>query len=361
MARPETSYDLVAEICRKLDTKGQDPSYGLVAAELPGNPSKGTVLKHIRTYKDNRDLAATVDTGLSEAFTQAARAEIAGHINRTTETLGKKVEEANQAADEALAELDKSEARAEALEDTLKTAQHLAEQYRQAGETAAAVADQNSQILSKRVLDLEQERDQLIKAGEASRTEAAKALMQLERADKAATEAGERNKALEQKIEDLAQVKTEAEQRAAVAAERNKALEQKIEDLAQVKTEAEQRAAVAAERNKVLEQKIEDLAQVKTGAEQRAAVAEARIEELKEKAAGIRTELKETQTEKATLETSIEESRKEKAKAEQAAAVADQKAIDLADKAALLQANLDEARKRIKELEKTAGLTGKSK
>ena len=325
MARPETSYDLVAEICRKLDSKGQDPSYGLVATELPGNPSKGTVLKHIRTYKDNRDLAATVDTGLSEAFTQAARAEIAGHINRTTETLGKKVEEANQAADEALAELDKSEARAEILEETLKAAQHLAEQYRQAGETAAAVADQNSQTLSKRVLDLEQERDQLIKAGEASRTEAAKALMQLERADKAAAEAGERNKALEQKIEALAQVKTEAEQRAAETTERNKALEQKIDELAQVKT----------------------------GAEQRAAVAEARIEELKEKTAGIRTELKETQTEKATLETSIEESRKEKAKAEQAAAVADQKAMDLADKVALLQANLDEARKRIKELEKT--------
>jgi chromosome segregation ATPase len=325
MARPETPYELVAEICRKLAAKGQNPSYGLVAAELPGNPSKGTILNHLRIYKETRDLAATVDTGLSESFEQAARAEIAGHIARTTETLGKKVEDANRAADEALAELDKSEARAEELEQELAAAKHLAEQFRQAGETAAAVADQNSQTLNKRVLDLEQERDQLIKAGEASRTEAAKALMQLERADKAAAEARERNKALEQKIEDLAQVKTEAEQRAAVAAERSKALEQKIEDLAQVKTEAEQRAAVA----------------------------EARIEELKEKTAGIRTELKETQTEKATLETAIEVSRKENAKADQAAAVAGQKAMDLADKTALLQANLDEARKRIKELEKT--------
>ena len=298
MARPETSYDLVAEICRKLNTKGQDPSYGLVAAELPGNPSKGTILKHIRTYKEKRDLAATVDTGLSESFTLAARAEIAGHINRTTDTLGKKVEEANQAADEALAELDKSEARAEALEEELKAANHLAEQYRQAGETAAAVADQNIQNLSKRILDLEQERDHLIKAGEASRTEAAKALMQLERADKA--------------------------------------------------------AALAEERNKTLEQKLEDLAQVKTQAEQRAAVAEARVDELKDKYASLKSDLKEAQGEKAALESVLEEARKEKALVDKMAAVAEQKLTDLADKCEILKSDLDEVRKKNKELEKRA-------
>ena len=293
MARPETPYELVAEICRKLAGKGQDPSYGLVAAELPGNPSKGTVLKHIRTYKETRDLAATVDTGLSEPFIQAARAEIAGHLARTTETLGKKVDEANRAADEALAELDKSEARAEALEEELKAANHLAEQYRQAGETAAAVAEQNIQNLGKRVLDLEQERDQLIKAGEASRTEAAKALMQLERADKA--------------------------------------------------------AALAEERNKTLEQKLEELAQVKTQAEQRAAVAEARVDELKEKYASLEAGLKEVKAENLTLEKALEEARKERSQAEKAAAVAEQKAADLAEKVQDLKEAARAAQEKTKE------------
>ena len=195
MARPETPYEVVAEICRKIEDEGQNPSYGLVAAELPGNPSKGTVLKHIRTYKETRDLAATVDTGLSEPFIQAARAEIAGHITSTTETLGKKVEEATRSADEALAELDKSEMRAEDLEQELDGAKHLAEQYRQTSETDAAVASKTIQNLEKRVLDLEQERDQLIKAGELARTETAKAQMQVERADKAANLAEERKKA----------------------------------------------------------------------------------------------------------------------------------------------------------------------
>lgn len=55
MARLETSYNLVADIFRKMNSKGQDP---LVAAELSGNPSKGTVLNYFRTYKDNWDLAA---------------------------------------------------------------------------------------------------------------------------------------------------------------------------------------------------------------------------------------------------------------------------------------------------------------
>lgn len=296
MARPETPYELVAEICRKLDNKGQDPSYGLVAADLPGNPSKGTVLKHIRTYKETRNLAATVDTGLSDSFIQAARAEIAGHLARTTETLGKKVDEANRVADEALAELDKSEARGEALEEDLKAAKQLAEQYRQAGETAAAVATQNIQNLEKRVLDLEQERDQLIKAGEASRTEAAKALMQLERADKA--------------------------------------------------------AALAEERNQVLEQKLEGLAQARTQAEQRAAVAEARVEELKEKVAGAKADLKAIQADKSAMEQTLEQARKDKAQAEKSAAVAEQKAADLADKSESLKSDLDEARQRVKEQEK---------
>lgn len=293
MARPETPYDVVVDICRKLDAKGQDPTYGLVAAELPGNPSKGTVLKHIRAYKEKRDLAATVETGLSESFILAARAEIANHITRTTDALGKKVEGANQAADEALAELDKSEARAEALEENLKTAQHLAEQYRQAGETAAAVAEQNSQNLTKRILDLEQERDQLIKAGEASRTEAAKAQMQLERADKA--------------------------------------------------------ASLAEERNKTLEQKIADLAQAKNQAEQQAAVAVARVEESKEKTAALEAGLKETKAHNLALEKALEETRQaatasalQVKDAEGRAAVAEQKAADLVDKVQDLKAALQE-------------------
>jgi chromosome segregation ATPase len=225
MARPETPYEIVAEICRKLDQQGKDPSYGLVAAELPGNPSKGTILKHIRAYKDRRDLAATVDSGLSEPFMQAAKAEIAAHLTRTTEALNKKVREANQAADEALAELDKSETRVEGLEEELKTERKNGELYRQEAEKKEAVALQKIQDLEKRVQELEQERDQLIKAGEASRTETAKAQMQVERADKAAALAEEKMKALEEKLSAALATNTDLEKRLAVTEAKREALE----------------------------------------------------------------------------------------------------------------------------------------
>lgn len=255
MARPETPYEIVAEICRKLDQQGKDPSYGLVAAELPGNPSKGTILKHIRAYKDRRDLAATVDSGLSDSFMQAAKAEIAGHLTRTTEALEKKVQEANQAADEALAELDKSETRVEALEDELKTEKKNGENYRQEAEKNEAVALQKIQDLEKRVLELEQERDQLIKAGEASRTETAKAQMQVERADRAAALAEEKMKVLEEKLAAALASNTDLEKRLAV-------------------TEAKREALEATERTRTTE-------------------AKERIEELKQELSGIKIALEE--------------------------------------------------------------------
>ncbi len=255
MARPETPYEIVAEICHKLDQQGKDPSYGLVAAELPGNPSKGTILKHIRAYKDRRDLAATVDSGLSESFMQAAKAEIAAHLTRTTEALNKKVQEANQAADEALAELDKSETRVEGLEEELKTERKNGELYRQEAEKKEAVALQKVQDLEKRVQELEQERDQLIKAGEASRTEAAKAQMQVERADKAAALAEEKMKALEEKLSAALATNTDLEKRLAV-------------------TEAKREALEATERTRTTE-------------------AKERIEELKQELSGIKIALEE--------------------------------------------------------------------
>jgi len=255
MARPETPYEIVAEICRKLDQQGKDPSYGLVAAELPGNPSKGTILKHIRAYKDRRDLAATVDSGLSDSFMQAAKAEIAGHLTRTTEALEKKVQEANQAADEALAELDKSETRVEALEEELKTEKEAGENYRQEAEKKEAVALQKIEGLEKRIQELEQERDQLIKAGEASRTEAAKAQMQVERADKAAVLAEEKTKVLEEKLAAALAANTDLEKRLAV-------------------TEAKREALEATERTRTTE-------------------AKERIEELKQELSGIKIALEE--------------------------------------------------------------------
>jgi chromosome segregation ATPase len=255
MARPETPYEIVAEICRKLDQQGKDPSYGLVAAELPGNPSKGTILKHIRAYKDRRDLAATVDSGLSDSFMQAAKAEIAGHMTRTTETLEKKVQEANQAADEALVELDKSETRVEALEEELKTEKKNGESYRQEAEKKEAVALQKIQDLEKRILELEQERDQLIKAGEASRTEAAKAQMQVERADRAAALAEDKMKVLEEKLAAALAANTDLEKRLAV-------------------TEAKREALEATERTRTTE-------------------AKERIEELKQELSGIKIALEE--------------------------------------------------------------------
>jgi len=177
---------------------------------------------------------------------QAAKAEIAGHLARTTEALEKKVQEANQAADEALAELDKSETRVEALEEELKTEKKNGENYRQEAEKKEAVTLQKIQDLEKRVLELEQERDQLIKAGEASRTEAAKAQMQVERADRAAALAEEKMKVLEEKLAAALAANTDLEKRLAVTEAKREALE----------TTERTRATEAKERIEELKQEL---------------------------------------------------------------------------------------------------------
>ena len=352
MARPETPYEIVAEICRKLDQQGKDPSYGLVAAELPGNPSKGTILKHLRAYKDRRDLAATVDSGLSDSFMQAAKAEIAGHLTRTTEALEKKVQEANQAADEALAELDKSEARVEALEEELKTERKNGESYRQEAEKKEAVALQKLQGMEKRIQELEQERDQLIKAGESSRTEAAKAQMQVERADRAAALAEEKMKVLEEKLTAALALNTGLEKRLAVteakrealeATERTRTLEarESIQELeqerdqlikagessrteaakAQMQVErADRAAALAEEKMKVLEEKLTAALALNTGLEKRLAVTEAKREALeateRTRTLEARESIQELKQELGAVKIALEEERKERAEVE---------------------------------------------
>lgn len=72
---------------------------------------------------------------------------------------------------------------------------------------------------------LELERDQRIKAGEASRTEAAKAQMQVERADRAAALAEEKMKVLEEKLAAALAANTDLEKRLAVTEAKREALE----------------------------------------------------------------------------------------------------------------------------------------
>ena len=102
---------------------------------------------------------------------------------------------------------------------------------------------------------LEQERDQLIKDGEASRTEAAKAQMQVERADRAAALAEEKMKVLEEKLAAALAANTDLEKRLAV-------------------TEAKREALEATERTRTTE-------------------AKERIEELKQELSGIKIALEE--------------------------------------------------------------------
>jgi len=154
-----------------------------------------------------------------------------------------------------LAELDKSETRVEALEEELKTEKKTGESYRQEAEKKEAVALQKIQDLEKRVLELERVRDQLIKAGEASRTEAAKAQMQVERADRAAALAEEKMKVLEEKLAAALAANTDLGKRPAV-------------------TEAKREALEATERTRTTE-------------------AKERIEELKQELSGIKIVLEE--------------------------------------------------------------------
>ncbi len=305
MARPGTPYPVVKEICNRLAAQDMRPSYSLVAAQLDGNPSKKTILEHIEQWRNEQKNAATVP-GISETAVTAFKAEIAAHVQASQEGLEIELAELKESKREALEALEATENLNTNLENELQELKDQLAADQQDHEKTRAGLTSTIENLTNQVENLQAERDQLITSGEAARTEAARAQLQLDQTVKAVASAEKRETELNKKIERLTTEKIDSEKTAAVAA--------------------------------------------------------ARVEELREKTTNLKTSLDEIKKEYLSLETTLNETRKEVTTnallikdADKRAAVAEQKANDLTEKTKDLKISLDEATKRNKELEKKKG------
>lgn len=216
-------------------------------------------------------------TELSESLTQAVLFEIRCHVQGATEGLEFRIAELTDREKEILSDLEGAEVRVDALETELAATQARIKEELQSAEKAAAVAVEQISGLKVQLEKLAAENDHLIRAGEAARTETAKAQLSIERADLAAQKAEAQIQKLDGQVLELMSAKTEAEKVAAVAECHAKDLSERIAELtAQVVTQAEalQKGAAVAEQ---LREELLEARTVAANSDKKAALAEQKI------------------------------------------------------------------------------------
>jgi chromosome segregation ATPase len=156
--------------------------------------------------------------------------------------LRREIDESNAREAEALEGLAEAEKQISILTAQVAEIRQLASEKDQAADKAIAVAAEKIESMAERIQALEIERRQLIESAEASRTEAAKALMQVERADQATAKAEDRLQALDVQVVECNTRKVEAEKYAAVAEQRSVDLIEQLtetrETLSETKSES---------------------------------------------------------------------------------------------------------------------------
>ena len=233
------NMETVARACQQLQSDGQKITGRAVVAITGG--SLGTVLSLIKEWRQGADKAPVAQPEEIPAELQSALIRALGFAqDKAAENLREKIEEASAREAEALEGLAEAEKQITDLTGQVAEIRQLAAEERQRAETAAAVATEKIESMAERIQSLETERRQLIESAEASRTEAAKALMQVERADLATKKAESRLETLEMQVVECTARKVEAEKVAAVA-------EQKSADMAEQL--AETRAALSENKN----------------------------------------------------------------------------------------------------------------
>jgi chromosome segregation ATPase len=203
--------------------------------------------------------AAAPSSEISSTLTAAILAEVGRQVQVATTALMGQLEAAQGANNELTSELAWCETEAERIAIELANQTARAENQRQEAEKAQAVATQEILDLRARVEALEIERRQLIEAGESARTEAAKALVQVERADQAASKAEKRIRDLEQQVQTAQEEKAQAEKAQAVAEQRAQGLESQTGKLDKSMEQATAKIEAMEERAREQERKIEEL------------------------------------------------------------------------------------------------------
>ena len=214
------TYETVARACEQLKREGQKVT-GRAVLSITGG-SLGRVLGYIKEWRQGATQAPTAMPSEIPAELQTAILRALGLAQ--DEALAKLREETEQAASreaEALEGLAEAEKLIDDLVAKLAEIQKQSAEERQTFETASAVTTEKIESMGIRIEALETERRQLIEAAEASRTEAAKALLQVERADQATGKAEARVQDLEDQLSTVQNEKVSAERSAAVAEQKN--------------------------------------------------------------------------------------------------------------------------------------------
>lgn len=119
MKKNTLQYETVAKICDRLDDQGIEPTYPLVCAELDGTPSKTTVLKHIKTWKDLKIKSQQSATEISPSFLVALDDEIKLRIRKAREVDAQLIAIAEDQAKQAMKELAKTEKKLQCVQALL--------------------------------------------------------------------------------------------------------------------------------------------------------------------------------------------------------------------------------------------------
>ena len=223
------NLETVSRACNQLEAEGQKITGRAVLAITGG--SLGTVLSLIKEWRQGA-IAAPVAQPEIPAELQAVLTRCLGLAqDKAAEVLKAQINDATTRETEALEGLAEAEELIATLTASVAEIRQQTIEKDQTADKAAAVAAEKIESMTERIQALETERRQLIEAAEASRTEAAKAFMQVERADLATVKAEDRLQALEVQIVECTTVKIEAEKVAAVAKQRSTDMAEQLKDV----------------------------------------------------------------------------------------------------------------------------------
>ena len=227
MAREGVTYEEVSVICEKFKAEGIKPTQRNVRGEL-GTGSASTLLRHINVWKDNQFSTVMSDIGIPATLITAMKNAIADAVNKSTNQYEIELSDNKLQIEDNINLIARHEEEALALQqqsnDSIKQAKsrelELEKELSATKKEVEGLQNQNSLINEKL--------DNSIKAQELSRTESAKAQMQVERADKATIKAEDHANDLIKEVNKLKNELTLSEKQAAtssaISAEQTKAI-----------------------------------------------------------------------------------------------------------------------------------------
>ncbi|MBL4634718.1 MAG: DNA-binding protein [Kofleriaceae bacterium] len=249
------TYEIVATCCDLLIAAGITPTQRNVRAELPqeymgcGN---STLVRHIRTWNEKRDMAEDTKVDLPEELVNAMKKAI------SSSTIAATLEKESQLA-KTTQQIDEDILLLEANEATIARLNHHLNEQKEESQTRALILEKElsattskAEDLKNQAILLEEKLDQSIKLQEEARTELAKEQLRFEGAEKTVKIAQSRSDQLDKEIsrinEKLSKSETQAATAIATSAEQGKTIKRLDSELSMTKSEL---VSLSAEYKKV--------------------------------------------------------------------------------------------------------------